>query len=112
MRYLDKLLGEANKFKKLAKTVDRRVAGDLAADKLRDQYMEKHSRTGRGANNDRKQKKRLGRMRAAEREVSKASDKAVELASQVTSKVVVRETASLKASFDWFSTRRTCNLDS
>lgn len=83
MRYLDKLLGEANNFKQLKTFVDRARDAEATGDKLDDKYMAKFSKTGRFASEDRKQKKRVIQMGATERERAKAATQANKLVSKV-----------------------------
>ena len=83
MRYLDKLLGEANNFKRLKTLVNRARDAEATGDKLDDKYMAKFSKTGRFASEDRKQKKRVIRMGSTERERQKAATQANELLSKV-----------------------------
>ena len=83
MRYLDKLLGEANNFKELKTLVNRARDAEATGDKLDDKYMAKFSKTGRFASQDRKQKKRVIRMGSTERERQKAATQADKLVSKV-----------------------------
>ena len=83
MRYLDKLLGEANKFKELKTLVKRGRDAEAAGDKLDNKYLAKNTKTGRFASDDRKQNKRLVRLGHAERERSKAFTQADKLVPKV-----------------------------
>ena len=83
MRYLDKLLGEANKFKLLKTLVKRGRDAEAAGDKLDNKYLSKNTKTGRFASDDRKQNKRLVRLGNAERERSKAFTQADKLVPKV-----------------------------
>lgn len=83
MRYLDKLLGEANNFKLLRTLVQRGRDAEAAGDKLDNKYLAKNTKTGRFASDDRKQNKRLVRLGNAEREKSKAFTQADKLVPKV-----------------------------
>ena len=83
MRYLDKLLGEANNFKLLKTLVKRGRDAEAAGDKLDNKYLSKNTKTGRFASDDRKQNKRLVRLGNTERERSKAFTQADKLVPKV-----------------------------
>jgi len=83
MRYLDKLLGEANNFKQLKTLVKRGRDAEAAGDKLDKKYLSKNTKTGRFGSDDRKQNKRLVRLGHADRERSKAFAQADKLVPKV-----------------------------
>ena len=94
MRYLDKLLesletsgprgkGKPNNFKLLTQLVRRGRGADKAGDKLDAKYMSKHKRTGKGSTNDKKQNRRLTRLKNTAVETDKSFKQANKLVSKV-----------------------------
>ena len=94
MRYLDKLLesletsgprgkGKQNNFKLLTQLVRRGRGADKAGDKLDAKYMSKHKRTGKGSTNDKKQNRRLTRLKNTAVETDKSFKQADKLVSKV-----------------------------
>ena len=94
MRYLDKLLesletsgprgkGKPNNFKLLTQLVRRGREADKVGDKLDAKYMSKHKRTGKGSTNDKKQNRRLTRLKNTAVETDKSFKQADKLVSKV-----------------------------
>ena len=90
MRYLDKLLesletsgpkkkGKPNNFKLLTKLVQRGRAADEAGDKLDSEYLSKNTRTGLDSTNDKKQDRRLTRLKNTAVETEKSFTQADKL---------------------------------
>lgn len=83
MRYLDKLLGEANNFKKIRFAVDKAREAESRADKEQGKYLDRLTSKKKFSTDDKKQSDTLDRMRDAE----KVEDRAIKMANKLVPRV-------------------------
>jgi len=83
MRYLDKLLGEANNFKKIRFAVDKAKEAGHKADKEQGKYLDRLTSKKKFSTDDQEQSDTLDRMRDAE----EVEDRAIKMANKLVPRV-------------------------